>query len=251
MIIRTYCSKEKEKLLLINNEEINLDNYKKLKEKPEDLFEYISKVDIVLNMKNNRKSLIFKCKYITEEEFKDFIKLLSTIGFETLKEKQTHIIQGVNDNCDKVIYNYNFNTIKPEEKDNKYYPEEYIIKINCTTKIDLQLNKQQINLDNENYKKIQENPKDFFEYISKVETKTEKEINTLNFTYKKQDITEKDFKNFIERFKTIGFKSVKKNSIIECIYYNKKKEKVSQFKYNLFLIKKIPLYKQENLYIRN
>jgi len=251
MIIRTYCSKEKEKekLLLINNEEINLDNYKKIQEKPEDFSEYnISKVDIVLNMKNNSKSLIFKCnRDIQKEEFEDFIERLKRIGFRSLKEK--HNILCVADDYKKIIFNYNFNTIKPEEY-NKYNPEEYIIKINCTTKIDLQLNKQQINLNNENYKKIQENPEDFFEYISKVEIKTENEINTLNFTYKKQYITEKYFKNFIERFKTIGFKSVKKNSIIECIYYNKKKE-IPKFKYNLFLIEKIPLYKQENLYIRN
>jgi len=124
MIIRTYCSKEKEKLLLINNEEINLDNYKKLKEKPEDLLEYISRVDILYatkvyeyNKTINITSLIFKCnRVITEEEFKDFIELLKKIGFRSLKPK--HNILCIDDDYKNIVFNYNFKTNKPNNDNN-------------------------------------------------------------------------------------------------------------------------------------
>jgi hypothetical protein len=127
MKIRIYCSKEKEKLLQINNEEINLDNYKKINEKPEDIIEYISRVDILYatklyeyNKTINISSLIFTCnRDITEEEFKDFIELLKRIGFRSSMKKK-HNILCVDDDYKEVIFNYNFKTNKPNNDDNKY-----------------------------------------------------------------------------------------------------------------------------------
>ena len=126
MKIRIYCSKEKEKLLQINNEEINLDNYKKINEKPEDIIEYISRVDILYatklyeyNKTINISSLIFTCnRDITEEEFKDFIELLKRIGFKSSMKKK-HNILCIDDDYNEVIFNYNFKTNKPNN-DNKY-----------------------------------------------------------------------------------------------------------------------------------
>jgi hypothetical protein len=115
MKIRIYCTSIKE--LQINNEKINLETYNKLNKKPEDLFEYILKVHILHKKKPSinftTKTLVFTCNTnITEEEFINFIKMLQIIGFKSLNKKP--IIQYINDE-EIIIFNYNFNKIKPEK----------------------------------------------------------------------------------------------------------------------------------------